>query len=107
LLTAIVDLIECYNFEVDFVSAHSTLLIISNLIRELILSIWTCQPSQIKKVVNYKVLDPFKLYGFDIKFILLRSKMKSFEFSCAKKSITGGSSHHTVVIGVRDFTVHA
>jgi hypothetical protein len=41
-----------------------------------LLNIWTCKPSQIKKVVNYKVLDLFKLYSFDIKFILILSHMK-------------------------------
>ena len=44
------------------------------------------------KVVNYKVLDLFELYIFDIKFILTDLIWKSYDFFCAKQPIIGGWS---------------
>jgi hypothetical protein len=34
----------------------------------------------IEKIVNYKVVDLFELYNYDIKFVFIRLCLKGYEF---------------------------
>jgi hypothetical protein len=43
-----------------------------------------------KNFINYKVLDPVKLYNFDINFVFLRFILKRYEFICVVAIFKGG-----------------